>query len=247
MKQIFKTTQAIILIILCSMTLVASETPKEKLLERLSRMKYMKSYSDLTAQEKKKIDSRYSKRERIYLLATKAGMQNTDKYKEYMKIAGEEYAMRLFLQDHKSNIVINEKDIQNYYDKHIQDYRRVHAYTIVRKDKKDLEEYLKILQSTTPQKLEQVFTDLAKKYSQHPRKAKGGDLGFIAYRTMVRPFGEKAFALKENSYTKKPFKTTLGWHLVYVKEQKTISLKKVKKSIKNILISKKYKEWFRSL
>jgi parvulin-like peptidyl-prolyl isomerase len=247
MKQTLQVAQAIVLVCLCSIALMAKEIPKEKLLEQLSHRYYMKAYENLKPMEKEKIVQKYEKRERIYTWASKAGIQSSDAYKEYMQIVGEEQAMRLFLQKHREGIVISKKEMQSYYDLHKQEYTRVHAYTLVRKNKKELEDYLKVLRSSSKENLEQTFMHLAKKYSQHPKKAKGGDMGFVAYNTIVQPFGEKVFALKSNNYSNKPFKTVLGWHLVYVKERKMVSFEKVKKVIEDTLISKRYMEWFKSL
>ncbi len=247
MKKTPQVIQAILLVCLCTITLMAEGSPKEKILEQLSHRYYMKAYDKLKPTEKEKVVQKYEKRERIYAMALKANIQSSDAYKEYMQLVGKEQAMRLFLQKHRDGILISKKEMQNYYNLHKQKYTRVHAYTLVRKDKKDLEGYLKILQSSSKKDLEQTFIDLAKKYSQHPRRARGGDMGFVSYNTIVQPFGEKAFALKANTYTKKPFKTILGWHLVYVKERKMIPFEKVKKGIEGILKTKRYREWFESL
>ncbi len=237
----------VILLCVLSLQAMAGDTQKEKLLNQLSNRTYMKDYKSLKSAQKDAILEKYNKRERIYNLASKSGVQNSDEYKEHMKIVAKEHAMRLYLQKHRAAIKVSKKELQDYYDAHKRDYTQIHAYTIVRKNKKDLQKYLKILKKSSQKKLEKTFKDLALKYSQHPAKAKSGDLGFIAYNTMVQPFGVEAFALKVNSYTKKPFKTVLGWHLVYVKERKIYSLEKMKKNIEGILISQKYREWFKSL
>jgi len=238
-----------LLLLVCLVTGVgiASEAKIDKLLEQLSQRVYRKSYEKLNAIEKEKIVQNYDKRERIYVLASKAGLHNTGDYKEHMIMVGKEYAMHLFLQKHREGIVISKKEIQNYYDAHKQDYTTVHAYTLVRKNKEDLDAYLRVLQSTSKDKIEETFVALAKEHSQHPKKEKGGDMGFLGYTTMVKPFGQEMFALRNNTYTLKPFKTVLGWHIVYVKERKYTPLEKVKKSIEDILRAKKYKEWFSTL
>jgi parvulin-like peptidyl-prolyl isomerase len=174
-------------------------------------------------------------------------MQESSKYKEYMEMIGKEQVMRLFLEKHRDGIVIDKKEMQSYYEEHKQDYTSVHAYTLVRKNEKELDAYLEVLKSSSKAEREKTFIMLAKKHSQHPKKEQGGDLGFVGYTTIVKPFGKEAFALKDNSYTLKPFKTVLGWHIVYAKEKKVISFEKVKKSIENTLRTKAYREWFKVL
>ncbi len=217
---------------------MAEDTQKEKILEQLSQRTYMKEYKSLKSTQQVSILEKYKKRERVYSLASKAGVQDTKEYKEYINMLAKEYTMRLFLQKHRDAIVISQKQLESYYDAHKRDYTLVHAYTIVRKNKKDLLKYLAVLHKSSQKNLEETFKTLALKYSQHPAKTRSGDMGFIAYNTIIEPFGEKAFALKDNSYTKEPFKTVLGWHLVYVKNKKLIPLEKVKDSIKAILLSK---------
>jgi parvulin-like peptidyl-prolyl isomerase len=226
---------------------IAEETKKDKVIEQLSQREYRKSYENLNTIEKERIVQNYEKRERIYILGTKAGMQESSKYKEHMEMVGKEQVMRLFLEKHRDGIVISKKEMQSYYDAHKQDYTTVHAYTLVRKNEKELDAYLKVLKSSSKAELEQTFITLAKKHSQHPNKEKGGDMGFVGYTTIVKPFGKETFALKDNSYTIKPFKTVLGWHIVYAKEKKVISFEKVKKSIEDNLRTKTYIEWFKAL
>jgi parvulin-like peptidyl-prolyl isomerase len=81
----------------------------------------------------------------------------------------------------------------------------------------------------------------------HPRASRGGDMGYIGFHTMAKPFGEKAFGLEVGSFTQKAFKTTLGWHVVYVKDKKIKKIDEVSEHIGMILRNKKYKEWFQLL
>ena len=247
MNQTIYTIKLLLLICLSIGIATAEETPKVKMLEQLSQREHRKPYEKLSAIEKEKIVQNYEKRERIYALAHKEELHHSSAYKEYMQMVGKEQAMRLFLQKHRDGITIGKKEMQNYYDAHKQDYTTVHAYTLVRKNKEDLDAYLGVLRLASKDKIEETFIELAKKYSQHPSKEKGGDMGFLGYTTMAKPFGQKMFALKNNTYTIKPFKTVLGWHIVYIKERKYTPLEKVKKSIEDNLRAKIYKEWFSTL
>ena len=239
--------KVLLLVCLSINVAIAEEKKIDKLLEQLSQREYRKSYENLNTAEKEKIVQSYDKRKRIYALASAEKLHKSNAYKEHMKMVGKEYAMRLFLQKHKESIVVPLKDIQGYYDTHIQNYTFVHAFTIVRKNKKDLDTYLKVLALTDEADLIEVFSTLAKKHSQHPSKDKGGDMGFIGYTTIVKPFGKEAFSLKDNTYTSHPFKTILGWHIVYVKERRITPLKEVKKSIEDNLKVNIYKKWFSAL
>ena len=59
------------------------------------------------------------------------------------------------------------------------------------------------------------FEDLAKEFSKdQSNSASGGDLGYFAQGDMVKEFGDAAFALKPNEFTKSPVKTQFGFHVV---------------------------------
>jgi len=59
------------------------------------------------------------------------------------------------------------------------------------------------------------FVQLARKYSMDNKTAmKGGYLGFFGINKYESKFEDAAFSLKENNDFTKPFKTSLGWHIV---------------------------------
>ncbi|MCU0822804.1 MAG: peptidylprolyl isomerase, partial [Spirochaetes bacterium] len=62
------------------------------------------------------------------------------------------------------------------------------------------------------------FEDLAKKYSDHHSKMKGGDTGYNI-RSMLPPeVASVAFSLKEGDYSKEPIKTPRGIYVIMVDE-----------------------------
>jgi parvulin-like peptidyl-prolyl isomerase len=183
----------------------------------------------------------------VHSLAKKSDIGQSKIYKDRVQRAKYSILMNMYLQEKKDSIGVELKESQKYYKKNMRDYTNVHAYTIVRNDPKKLLEYVKILNATKKDSLEKKFKELAKKYSQHPRKSKGGDMGFVGYNSIVQPFGEEAFKLKKNTFTKKPIKTVLGYHLIYVSEIKIVGFEKLKNKIENILINQRYKKRFMGL
>ncbi len=63
------------------------------------------------------------------------------------------------------------------------------------------------------------FAELAKKSSQCPSSAQGGDLGFFRKGQMVKPFEEVAFALQPGQ-TSSIVETEFGFHLIQLAEKK---------------------------
>lgn len=57
------------------------------------------------------------------------------------------------------------------------------------------------------------FAELAKKYSDGPSKANGGDIGFFERGEMVKPFEDAAFALSKGQ-TSGIVQTQFGFHLI---------------------------------
>ena len=64
-----------------------------------------------------------------------------------------------------------------------------------------------------------TFEDAAKKYSQCPSKANGGDLGYFGRRMMVKEFEDASFDGEVGKVTE-PVQTQFGWHLIKVTDKK---------------------------
>jgi peptidyl-prolyl cis-trans isomerase SurA len=75
------------------------------------------------------------------------------------------------------------------------------------------------------------FEDAAKKYSESPEGASGGDLGFLAKgSTTELAFEERAFSLPVGRVSE-PFETRLGYHVIKAEEKQGMSVR-----IRHILV-----------
>jgi parvulin-like peptidyl-prolyl isomerase len=113
-------------------------------------------------------------------------------------------------------IVISENDIENYWEQSRQYLIRdkVKAKHILVKTEEEAKEIQGKL------KKGEKFEALAKQYSQDTTtKDKGGDLGWIAKESVVKEFGDAAFALKVGEVSS-PVKTQYGYHLILVEGKK---------------------------
>lgn len=138
---------------------------------------------------------------------------------------------------------VSEAAIKAYYQRNIDQYqkpeqRRV-RHILIKTSPNDSAQVL----ARKRQKIEKIlalarkgesFAKLAKKYSQDPSAANGGDLGFFTRKQMVAPFAEAAFSLSKKGQISDVVRTRFGFHLIKleaIRPARTTPLAKVKESI----------------
>lgn len=87
------------------------------------------------------------------------------------------------------------------------------------------------------------FAELAKQFSEGPSKDKGGYLGTFRREAMVKPFSDKAFAMKAGEISD-PVKTQFGWHIIKVEkvnEANTTALAEARDEIREKLAAERSK------
>ncbi len=149
-----------------------------------------------------------------------------------------------------NRISIGEEETKAYYDGHQAMFKKqeeVRASHILIKVDPKADEKTKL---AARQKLEGIqkellggadFGKLAKKYSEGPSAAKGGDLGYFHRGQMVPPFEKVAFALKPGEISDIVV-TRFGYHLVKVTDKKpgkTLAYAEVKDKLSRYLKEKK--------
>ncbi|MFZ0448805.1 MAG: peptidylprolyl isomerase [Desulfatiglandaceae bacterium] len=143
-------------------------------------------------------------------------------------------------------ISVGDKETRAYYDGHQQMFKKpeeVRASHILIKLDPKADEKTKL---AARKKLEGIqkellggadFGKLAKKYSEGPSAAKGGDLGFFRHGQMVPPFEKVAFSLKPGEVSDIVV-TRFGYHLIKVtdkKPEKTLAYAEVKDKLNRFL------------
>jgi peptidyl-prolyl cis-trans isomerase C len=151
------------------------------------------------------------------------------------------------------SISVPEQEVKAYYDSHPKMFQRPEevraSHILIKVDakadektklkaRKDLEEIQKRLLKG------EDFAKLAKKYSQGPSAARGGDLGYFHRGQMVPPFEKAAFALKPGEVSDIVV-TRFGYHLIKVsdiKPAKTLSYPEVKEKLASFLKKEKIRK-----
>ncbi len=125
-------------------------------------------------------------------------------------------------EDHKGDAVVSEEQVKDYYEQNKARFttpEKVEASHILIKTAEDADE--STVEAARKEALSvyekaakgEDFTELAKDFSQGPSGPNGGYLGSFERQSMVKPFGDAAFAMKAGEISK-PVKTQFGWHVI---------------------------------
>ncbi|MDQ1349825.1 MAG: peptidyl-prolyl cis-trans isomerase [Acidobacteriota bacterium] len=137
------------------------------------------------------------------------------------------------------DIDVTDAEIRQYYDRHIDDYRKsteVFLYQIVVNDKARAYEIHETL-SKSPEK----FEELAKRYSISIEAKDGGSMGYFEKGTLPKDMEDVVFALGLNTISP-VVDSPYGFHIFKVtkiKKERLQFLEAVKNEIKNKLLSEK--------
>ena len=158
------------------------------------------------------------------------------------------------LLEKQGTLTIADDEIKKYYEEHKKRYElkeQVRASHILLKTNARDD---KAKQDAAKKKADEVYAEvskagadfaaLAKKHSQGPTAARGGDLNFFTKGRMVPAFEKVAFAMKKGEISK-PVKTQFGWHVIKVtdkKEGRQRAFDEVKPSITKLLTNKRAEE-----
>ncbi len=162
------------------------------------------------------------------------------------------------LLEKTGKLSVTDEEIQEFYTKNERFYQEREGvkarHVLIKvaenapKDQQDKAE-AKIKEVQAALKAGTDFAEVAKKFSEGPSAPKGGDLGFFGRGQMVKPFEEKAFAMKPGDVSE-PVRTRFGFHIINVLEKREArkkTLDEVKETISESLRNKKFFQERRSL
>jgi len=204
------------------------------------------------------IKKRFATEEEYNQELAKQGLAE-EKFKEQVK--EQLMVIKLIDQEVKAKVVSPaNSDIEDFYKQHESEMVepeqvRVRSILIKVDEKTDKTEALKRIREilNEAKKGKTSFAELAKKYSEDPSAAKGGDIGFFTRGQMVRKFEDAAFALNLGEISD-VVETEFGYHIIQCIEKKAAekkSLEEIRDYLRNFIFQKRmeeyYEKWLRRL
>jgi len=149
----------------------------------------------------------------LYQEGQRAGFEKNPKVQSRIEDAKRQILIEEVMQGLVERETSDAK-LKEYYAAHKADFRQVRASHILVNSEDKAKEVKKRLKGKAD------FAEIAKEVSIDPSaKQNGGDLGFFTKDQMVKPFADKAFAMKVGQISD-PVKTDFGYHIIKVAEIK---------------------------
>jgi peptidyl-prolyl cis-trans isomerase SurA len=227
--------------------------------EKVKELKITVSENQVDAAIKRiKEENHFSDKELLAKLQT--GGLTLEKYRE--KIRKELERMQLIEYEVRSKIIIRDEDVKAYYEQHKKQFssaKKVRLSTIFLLLKRpDDKEEMRELQDKGQEILERLkrgedFAELAKKYSEGPGAADGGDLGMFDADQLDPEFRKIVDAIPEGGVSGL-ITSTKGVQIIKVTHKEVGSVKpleEVKDAIYSELyhqeINRRYEAWIKEL
>lgn len=178
-----------------------------------------KSEAELTPDELRQAFDQYLTMQIVADSAEKAGLDRKQDVAAQLRVLRmnvlSEAALRTYLDEHP----VVDADLSAEYDAQVAavplEYSARH---ILVEDKATAEAIIVQLNGGAD------FAKLAREKSKDPSSANGGDLGWFAPQTMVKPFADAVVALEKGKYTTAPVQTQFGWHVILLQDSRKPTL-----------------------
>ena len=183
-----------------------------------------------------------------------------EEYKEQVKKDIER--VRLVNHEVRSKIVVTDDEVRRYYENNVEEYRQTHelrlARIFLRVGDPDNAAEIERVRTTGRKILQELnrggdFFQMARKYSQGPAAAEGGDLGWIALDQVEIKLREAIAKLSPGEYTDL-HPAPSGFQIIRIVEEKRggiTRLEEVRDEIYSELFNKKVEEkytaWIKEL
>lgn len=169
---------------------------------------------------RKAIREELVRREIIVQEAQKKGFDKKSEVQGQMELARQGVLINAYLGDYVRNHPVTEEAIKKEYDaikQQLGDKEYKARHILVEKEDDAREIIAKL-------KKGEKFEDLAKQSKDPGSKERGGDLGWAAPSSYVKPFSEAMTKLEKGKFTETPVKTDFGFHVILLEDSRELKL-----------------------
>ena len=150
-------------------------------------------------------------RELVYQKARHSGYGRNRAIEERLAELKKDFLVQEYVQKEiLENPNVPENDLRQYYKSHPMDFVQpasIHLYEIMVSDRKTTENIIDRYRKG------ENFEDLARKYSEAPSKARGGDLGFVREGKLPEQLARIAFTMSPGQISL-PIQTETGYYIL---------------------------------
>ncbi|EAK0847518.1 Major antigenic peptide PEB4 [Campylobacter lari] len=205
--------------------------------------------ADLPAEQKKAIIDQYIVQQLVLKDAKAQKIENDPSYKEELERAKEAILVNIYQKKIFDSIKNNDTKAKKFYEANKDKFTKpaqVKAKHILVTSEKEAKDIIAQLSKLSGKALNDKFAQLAKEKSiDKGSSAQGGDLGWFAESTMVKPFADAAFSMKKGTISKTPVKSDFGYHIILKEDARaksTMSYNEVKAGIESNIKMEEFKE-----
>ncbi|QUP63381.1 peptidylprolyl isomerase PEB4 [Campylobacter jejuni] len=206
-------------------------------------------FKTLPDNQKKVLIQQYIMQDLILQDAKKQNLEKDPLYTKELDRAKDAILVNVYQEKILNTIKIDAAKVKAFYDQNKDKYvkpARVQAKHILVATEKEAKDIINELKGLKGKELDAKFSELAKEKSIDPgSKNQGGELGWFDQSTMVKPFTDAAFALKNGTITTTPVKTNFGYHVILKENSQAkgqIKFDEVKQGIENGLKFEEFKK-----
>lgn len=206
-------------------------------------------FKTLPDNQKKALIQQYIMQDLILQDAKKQNLEKDPLYTKELDRAKDAILVNVYQEKILNTIKIDAAKVKAFYDQNKDKYvkpARVQAKHILVATEKEAKDIINELKGLKGKELDAKFSELAKEKSIDPgSKNQGGELGWFDQSTMVKPFTDTAFALKNGTITTTPVKTNFGYHVILKENSQAkgqIKFDEVKQGIENGLKFEEFKK-----
>lgn len=173
-----------------------------------------------TADLRKAVREELVRREIITQEAQKKGLDKKPNIQGQMDLARQSVLINAYLGDFLRSHPVSEDALKKEYENiklqlGDKEYKARHILVEKEDEAKDIVAKLK---------KGEKFEDLAKQSKDPGSKERGGDLGWAAPSSYVKPFSDAMTKLERGKYTETPVKTDFGFHVILLEDSRELKL-----------------------